>query len=262
LSLFRSRRFAGANLLTLGLYGALAMALFVLPLGLIQVQGYSATGAGAAILPLVFILFLLSRWSGGLVDRFGARLPLVTGPVIAAVGFVLLARPGVGGSYWTTFFPAIVVLGLGMAVTVAPLTTTVMNAVEVSHAGIASGINNAVSRAAGLVAIAVMSVPLQFVFNQQVERGLADVGLRAEIVTAVRAQRAMLASAEPPSSASPEERRAIQRVIASAFVAGFRVVVLAAAGLALASAVTAALTIGPTADVRGPRDRRPEAAVG
>jgi hypothetical protein len=219
------------------------MALFVLPLDLIQVQGYSATAAGAATLPFVFILFLLSRWSGGLVDRFGARLPLVAGPAIAAVGFTLLARPGVGGSYWATFFPAMVVLGLGMAVTVAPLTTTVMNAVDVAHAGIASGVNNAVSRAAGLLAIAVMSVPLQYVFDGQIERRLNDLGLRAELVAEVQAQRMMLANAQSPSTASPSEHVAIQRAIAAAFVTGFRLVALTAAGLALVSAATAALTI-------------------
>jgi EmrB/QacA subfamily drug resistance transporter len=243
LSLFRSRRFAGANLLTFALYGALAIELFVLPLDLIQVRGYSATAAGAAMLPLVLTLFLLSRWSGGLLDRFGARLPLVTGPMIAAGGFALLVRAGVGGSYWATFLPAMVVLGLGMAVTVAPLTTTVMNAVDVAHAGIASGVNNAVSRAAGLVALAVMSMPLQHMFNVQMERRLNDLGLRAGLVAEVQAQRMMLASAEPPSSASPRERVAIQRAIAASFLSGFRLVALSAAALALASAAIAALTI-------------------
>ena len=157
----------------------------------------------------------------------------------------LLARPGIGGSYWVTFFPALVVLGLGMAVTVAPLTTTVMNAVDVAHAGVASGINNAVFRAAGLIAIALMSVLLQQVFDAQLERRLAGLGLRAELVTEVQAQRTMLANAEPPLSASPSERMAIQRAIAEAFVTGVRLVALTAAGLALASAAVAAVMIDP-----------------
>src|SRR5207237_8644753 len=137
LHLFQSRAFSFANLLTLLLYGALGVVLFLVPLLLIQVKHYTATAAGAAFLPFPIIMFVLSRWSGGLVARTGPRLPLTVGPAIAAVGLGLFARVGVSDSYWTSLFPAVVLLGLGMAITVAPLTTTVMTAVPSDHAGVA-----------------------------------------------------------------------------------------------------------------------------
>jgi EmrB/QacA subfamily drug resistance transporter len=161
LPLFRSPEFTGANALTFLLYGALAAAFFFLPLRLIQVERYTATQAGAAALPMIGLMFLLSRWSGGLIERYGSKLPLVVGPSIVGVGYILFAGAPVAHPYWITFFPAYVTLGLGMALTVAPLTTTVMNAVDQAHAGAASGINNAMSRVGGLVWIAALGILFQ-----------------------------------------------------------------------------------------------------
>jgi EmrB/QacA subfamily drug resistance transporter len=243
LALFRSRTFTGANLLTFLLYGALGGTLFFLPLNLIQVQRYSPTAAGAALLPLILIIFLLSRWSGALVQKYGARIPLVAGPLIAAVGFALFALPGAGGTYWTTFFPAVVVLGVGMAVSVAPLTTTVMSSVVRGRAGVASGINNAVSRAAGLLAIAVLGIVMLQTFNRSLDSRLAKLDISPSVQQFISAQRGRLAGIELPESIPVRTRGLLTDAVNRSFIDGFRWVMLIGSALALGSAATALLLI-------------------
>ncbi len=239
LQLFRSMNFSGANLLTLLLYAALGAVLFFLPFNLIQVQGYSPTQAGAANLPFIFILFFLSRWAGGLVAHYGAKLPLVIGPIIAAAGFLLFARPAIGGSYWTTFFPAMLVLGLGMSGVVAPLTTTVMDSVSEHQAGVASGVNNAVSRVASLLSIAVLGIIALHVFNTQLENSLDAANYSSTVKHAVLEQRNRLTQIEPPKELTADQRAALKHSIDESFLAGFRWVMIVSAGLALLSALSA-----------------------
>lgn len=255
LGLFRSRAFATTNALTLLLYAGLGGALFFVPLCLIEVHGYSPVAAGAALLPFVAILSVLSRLSGGLVDRMGPRPPLVVGPLVAAAGFALMAVPGTSGGYWTTFFPAVAVLGLGMALVVAPLTTTVMGSVATSHAGAASGVNNAVSRTAGLLAIAIFGVVLSGSFTRTLDSRLDGLALTPSQRTAVDAQRPRLALAQGSSDLSPATASAVHDAVDTAFVSGFRSVTLLAAGLAAGSALVAAVGL-PSASRRWAPGRR------
>jgi EmrB/QacA subfamily drug resistance transporter len=243
LSLFRSRNFSGANLLTLLLYAGLGGALYFLPFTLIQVHGYSATAAGSAFLPFIVITFVMSRWAGGLVTRYGAKLPLVIGPTIAAAGFILFALPGTGGSYWTTFFPAIVVQGFGMALVIAPLTTTAMNSVSGGHSGLASGVNNAVSRTASLLAIPVLGIFVFVAFSNGLDARVETLDLPPRAQEQLETDKVDLGAADVPEGLGGATAAAVERAIDEAFVAGFRIAMFVAAGLALASAVAAGILI-------------------
>ena len=243
LTLFATLSFSAANLLTLFFYAALGIFLFLFPMNLIQVQGYSTTATGAAALPLILLVFSLSRWSGGLVARYGARAPLVIGPLIAAAGFILFAVPGVGAGYWKAFFPAFIVLGLGMAVCVAPLTTVVMNSVSQDRAGAASGINNAVARIAGVLAIAIFGIVMVKLFSSSLNRSLTGQQLAPDTLQYVRANEIKLAGLDLPSNVDVETKALIRMSISRAFVFGFRTVMLICAGLSLASAAIAFVMI-------------------
>jgi EmrB/QacA subfamily drug resistance transporter len=237
LGLFRSRTFSLANVLTLLLYGALGVVMFLVPLVLIQVEHYSATQAGAALVPFAVIMFTLSRWAGGLINRVGPRLPLTVGPALAAVGIGLFVLVRPGASYWATVFPAVCLLGLGMTITVAPLTTAVMGAVDTSHSGVASGVNNSVSRVAGLLAIAVFGVFLARTFDARMRGSLDQLHLPAAGRAAVEKELPKMAGAELKSAAlEPAQRAGVQSAIDAAFIEGFRVVVLGSAVLALVGA--------------------------
>jgi EmrB/QacA subfamily drug resistance transporter len=244
LTLFASSTFSGTNLLTLFLYAAIGIFFFLFPLNLIQVQGYSATTAGAAMLPLILLIFFLSRWSGGLVARYGARPPLTIGPLVVALGFILFAVPSVGGgSYWIIFFPAVIVLGFGMAITVAPLTTIVMNSVGQERVGAASGINNAVARVAGVLAIAVLGIVMVKAFSSRLNQSLVSLALPPGVVEMVQSNEIELAGLQLPGGLDADTRAFLTASIAEAFISGFRKVMLICVGLSVASAVVTRIMI-------------------
>jgi len=242
--LFSSSTFSGANLLTLFLYSALGGMMFFLPFNLIQVQGYAPAAAGAAFLPFVITMFLLSRWAGGLVDRYGSKIPLIVGPLITAAGFALFALPGTDvRSFWTSFFPAIMLMSIGMSTAVAPLTTTVMGAVSEQHAGVASGINNAVSRAAALIAVAVFGSIMLAVFSAGLTQRLESLPLQNEERQQILSRTVDLVNIQMPSDMDASATSAVSAAVRESFVSGFRYVSLTASGLAILSAIAAGLMI-------------------
>lgn len=243
LQLFRSPAFSGANAITLLLYFSLSGAMFFLPFNLIRIQGYSAALAGAAFLPLSLIMGLLSRWSGGLIERYGPRRLLIVGPLIAALGLALFAVPGIGGAYWKTFLAPMAVLGFGMAISVAPLTTTVMRGAQDRYAGVASGINNTTARVAGMLAVALLGAIAVGEFGRALNERLDRLQPAPEVRSALQAEVPKLAEAAVPESVDRAQQQALKRALHESFVRSFRVVSLVAAALAALSAAVAWLTI-------------------
>jgi EmrB/QacA subfamily drug resistance transporter len=254
--IFRSRAFTGANIYTLLLYAALGGSLFFVPFDLQNVHAYTPSEAGAALLPFIVIMFAASRWSGGLVASIGARVPLIGGAVIEGIGFLAYAAIGVSGSYWTTFFPAAVLLGIGGALFVAPLTTTVMDSGGTAHAGAASGINNAVSRVAGLLAVAALGIVLANSLYASFDRGVAALRLSPASALILKRERGGLATGQLPPGLTPGDRPAVRAALRKAFTLGFSRTMLASALLSWCAAFVALLTIA-----KGPSARRPQTIV-
>ncbi len=238
-SLFKSRMFSATNVLTFFLYGALGGALYFLPFNLQQLHGYTALQSGISLLPFTIIMFSLSRWAGGLINRFGARLPLVIGPTLAGIGFLLFARTGMDGNYWTQFFPAVLALAFGMTTTVSPLTTSVMGAVGQEHAGIASGVNNAVARTAGLVAVAVFGIIVTQIFFASITGNITALHLDPGLQQQMLDQRDKLLGAQIPATVSAATHHALLNALDTAFIKGFRAAMFVGAGLAFISAIVA-----------------------
>lgn len=248
LGLFRSRVFSGANLLTLFLYAALYGVLFFLPLNLVQVQGYSESLAGLATLPMALFLALLSRRTGALADRLGPRVPLTVGPLIAGFAFAALALPGLTrgpADYWLSYFPALCLLGLGMAITVAPLSAAVMGSTPHGQAGVASGVNNAVSRIAGVLAVAMMGLTALLIFAGALNARAVAADLPASVRQALADAAPQLGAAAPPAGLSEPQRAAAAQAIKLAFVDAFRALAWIAATLAWISAGAAFVLLGP-----------------
>jgi EmrB/QacA subfamily drug resistance transporter len=239
LRFFRSRDFSAANAYTFLLYAGLGGSLFFVPFDLINVQHYTPVQAGAAMLPLTAIIFLFSRFSGALQTRFGPRAMLSSGAFVAAAGFALFAIAGEGKSYWASFFPASAVLGIGAAIFVAPLTATVMNSLETAHAGVASGVNNAIARAGGLIAVAGLGLILSAVFYHAYDAQIGRAGLSAQTRLALTRDRARLLTGYVPGNIASADRPVVRAIVDNSFVGGFAWAMATSAGLAFAAAAIA-----------------------
>ena len=244
LRLFRSKTFSGVNGLTLLLYGALGAVLFFLPFEMIQIDRYTPTAAGFAFLPFVVCVFVLSPLAGSLMTHVGARPLLVAGPLIAGGGFLLLARAAGLQDFLTAYLPAILAIGIGMGIAVAPLTTSVMTSVEADYMGTASGVNNAVSRIAGMLAVAGLGALLFAVFSSGLSRSMIAVHAPPNVYASVMEGRYALAATDAPPGTGAAMRAAVRDAVASAYLAAFRAVMRICAALAGAGAIVALIAIG------------------
>lgn len=252
LSLFRSSNFSGANLITLLLYGAFAVTLFFMPFNLIQIQGYSPLEAGASLFPISVILGAFSGWAGGLVSKYGAKLPLIVGPLIVAAAFLFITQIGIGGSYWLTIFPAVVIMAIGLTIVFAPLSTTVMSSAPMRLSGTASGINNALISTANVLFVSLLGVVALHSFSAAVDRRIQPLDLPPLAVEQIDAETVRLADATAPASLNSSQQAAVNNIFDLAFVDAFRVLMVFCAGLSVASAVVSWRMIDGKPRVREP----------
>ena len=247
LRLFRSSTFSGTNALTFFLYGALTVVPYFLAFNLQQVQGYSPFQASWVLLPLSIFLILISRWMGGMADRVGPRLLLTIGPALAGVGFFLLAVPGFTNGvndYFTTYFPGALFLGIGMGITVAPLTTAVMSAVPSQSSGIASGINNAVARTAGALALAIITSVALVRFGGLLDAQVANLNVSSTVQAQMHEEASKLADATPPADVPINTAVALKQAVKMSYIETFRMIAVIGAVMAWLSALLAFLMVG------------------
>ncbi len=250
LSLFRSPVFSGANAMTLLLYGALSGVLFFLPFNLIQVQGWSATKAGAAFLPFTLIMGFGSTMAGDRIRKHNPRAMLTIGPLSAAAGFAALAIPGTDADYVTGFLPGILLIGVGMTLAVAPLTTVVMDSVAASETGIASGVNNTAARVAGVIAIASLTAIAVWRFGGALVSHLQAAGVPSPLVAELSGGASQLAELRPPHGTPEPVAAAVSAAVATAYVATFRLLTFLCSALAVASAVIAWFSMATASEDR------------
>ena len=243
--LFKSSNFTGSNLATLGVYFSFNGLFLFLILKLQQVQGYSPLQAGASMLPVTILLLLLSPRVGGLIGRFGARALIASGASLVAVAFLLMTLMGTNPPYWMQLFPAILVLALGMCLFITPLTATVMGAVPPDSVGVASGINNAVSRVAALLAIAILGIIMVNQFQTALSSNLQSAGINSHAQTKLLANASRLADDPVPKGLTPAQASAAHAAIDDAYLTGFRWLMGTCALLCILSALISLAMIGP-----------------
>ncbi len=264
LYLFTNKIFAGANLLTFFLYAGLGAAMLFLSLNLVQAQGYDQLQSGLTFLPFTVVMILCSRFAGSLADRHGPRLFLILGPAVAGVGLLVLSlvRETRGpGTYWSTFLPGVLLFALGMAFTVAPLTTTVMGAVSDQLSGVASGVNNALTRIANVFANALLGLLAVLLFTTSLRGRVETLPMTAAVRQATLAQAIDLGNAKVPSIVDPQEASRIKEAYRLAFIDVYVKVMRIAAGFAWMAALLAFLTIPNKAQETGSPVGRSEAPL-